>query len=97
MRNITAANLEAAGYGTQCTAAELTVREPQQQPCYVELGMRTAQDDRLASVYKPDMRHQLQQRNFTIVASFGDQWSDLAGTSAAMASFKLPNPMYYIL
>ena len=39
----------------------------------------------------------VQDRGFEIVASFGDQFSDLAGTSAGRASFKLPNPMYYIL
>ena len=39
----------------------------------------------------------VQEDGYEIVASFGDQWSDLAGTSAAMASFKLPNPFYYIL
>lgn len=38
-----------------------------------------------------------QDQGYEIVASFGDQWSDLAGTSAAVASFKLPNPFYYIL
>lgn len=40
---------------------------------------------------------ELQERGFEIVACFGDQWSDLAGTSPGLASFKLPNPMYYIL
>ncbi len=39
----------------------------------------------------------VQDKGYEIVASFGDQWSDLAGTSAAEASFKLPNPFYYIL
>ena len=38
-----------------------------------------------------------QDEGYEIVASFGDQWSDLAGTSAAIASFKMPNPFYYIL
>lgn len=59
--------------------------------------MREDNDTRLASIYKPDRRAQLEARGYTVVGSFGDQWSDLAGTSPAIASFKLPNPMYYIL
>jgi hypothetical protein len=31
--------------------------------------------------------------NFTIVASFGDQFSDLSGVAPAAASFKMPNPV----
>ncbi len=38
-----------------------------------------------------------EQGNFTIAASFGDQFSDLSGIATAVASFKLPNPSYYIL
>ena len=41
--------------------------------------------------------HVAQDKGYEVVASFGDQWSDLAGTSAAVASFKMPNPFYYIL
>lgn len=51
----------------------------------------------IASVLTRDCLHAVQEDGYEIVASFGDQWSDLAGTSAAMASFKLPNPFYYIL
>ena len=39
----------------------------------------------------------VQERGFIIVGSFGDQFSDLDGTSSAQASFKLPNPWYYIM
>ena len=38
-----------------------------------------------------------QDKGYEVVASFGDQFSDLEGTSSAAASFKLPNPFYYIL
>lgn len=49
------------------------------------------------SVLTQGCLHAVQEKGYEIVASFGDQWSDLAGTSAAVASFKLPNPFYYIL
>jgi hypothetical protein len=39
----------------------------------------------------------MQERGFLIVGTFGDQFSDLDGTSSAGASFKLPNPWYYIM
>lgn len=91
-RALTAANLEYAGYGKQCAQVDA-----QMDPCYLQLDMREDSDTRLASIYKPDRRAQLQQKGHVIVGSFGDQWSDLAGTSPAVASFKLPNPMYYIL
>ena len=59
--------------------------------------MRAIDDTRLASVYKPNKRAQLEAQGYSMAGSIGDQWSDLAGTSSAAASFKLPNPMYYIL
>lgn len=49
------------------------------------------------SVLTQSCLHAVQEKGYEIMASFGDQWSDLAGTSAAVASFKLPNPFYYIL
>ena len=81
-----------SGYGTQCTASGAS-----SEPCYLQLDMRNENDTRLASVYKPDRRAKLEAQGYTIAGSLGDQWSDLAGTSPAVASFKLPNPMYYIL
>ncbi len=92
-RQSTASNLQAAGYGSQCSDPNIT----ETQPCYLQLDMRDPDDTRLASVYKPDKRAQLTARGYVIAGSLGDQWSDLAGTSPAIASFKLPNPMYYIL
>ena len=171
-RNATAANLEAVGYGRQCSTEKLWGARrgrrsagKEGEPCYVQLDMREEGDGRLASVYKPDRRRELQvgapfvpqnwlsrcmvvclhahcsaalrqwlgsmvaclrctthdwcaamlqqawhrtsstaggcacmqERGFIIVGSFGDQFSDLDGTSPAQASFKLPNPWYYIL
>lgn len=53
--------------------------------------------NRLASIYKPERRQRLQQQGFTLAGNMGDQHSDLAGLSPAAASWKLPNPVYYIL
>lgn len=92
-REATASNLQAAGYGTPCKDQLGT----DQKPCYLQLDMRAIDDTRLASVYKPDKRAQLEGQGYSMAGSIGDQWSDLAGTSPATASFKLPNPMYYIL
>ena len=76
-------------------------------PCYLSLSMRSPGDARPASVYKPEARANLLlsggrgseggNGNLTIVASLGDQFSDLVGPSGAHASFKLPNPVYAIL
>ena len=66
-------------------------------PCYVALHLRDMGDDRLASVYKPDRRAALEAAGFDIYGNFGDQFSDLDGTSSAPHSFKLPNPAYLIL
>ena len=52
---------------------------------------------KLASVYKPERRKQLEDKGYTIVGAFGDQFSDLSGLHSAVAVWKLPNPMYYIL
>lgn len=91
-------NLYSAGYGEQCPeGAPDETRSQDLEPCYVQLDMREENDTRIASIYKPDRRKRLQDRGFEIVACFGDQWSDLAGTTPGLASFKLPNPMYYIL
>lgn len=52
---------------------------------------------KLASVYKPERRRQLTDQGYRIVGTFGDQYSDLEGADSATASYKLPNPLYYIL
>jgi HAD superfamily, subfamily IIIB (Acid phosphatase) len=52
---------------------------------------------KLASVYKPERRKTFVDAGYKIVGTFGDQYSDLEGAYPAVASWKLPNPMYYIL
>ena len=108
-RAATVANLAAAGYGREClhpptaAAAEAAAAEAATplptaaNPCYVTLMMRPAGDSSPASVVKPIARGALVGAGFRIVGALGDQFSDLAGGSPADASFKLPNPVYYIL
>ncbi|BBN00716.1 hypothetical protein MPTK1_2g01450 [Marchantia polymorpha subsp. ruderalis] len=79
-RNVTSANLIAAGYEGW---TELSLRLPG------ENGM-TAID------YKSQRRLQYEKKGYRVWSSLGDQWSDLMGPAAGARTFKLPNPMYYI-
>jgi hypothetical protein len=45
--------------------------------------------------YKSGARKAIEDQGYRIVASVGDQYSDLAGGHEA-AAFKLPNPFYYL-
>jgi len=45
--------------------------------------------------YKSGTRAYIESRGYTIVANFGDQFSDLLGGFAAK-TFKMPNPNYYL-
>jgi hypothetical protein len=65
--------------------------------CYVALHLREVGDVRLASVYKPERRAALEKDGYIVYGNFGDQFSDLDGTTSAPHSFKLPNPAYLIL
>ena len=37
------------------------------------------------------------KEKYKLVGAFGDQYSDLEGENSALASWKIPNPLYYIL
>ncbi len=45
--------------------------------------------------YKSGARKAIEDQGYRIVASVGDQYSDLAGGHEA-AAFKLPNPFYFL-
>lgn len=51
--------------------------------------------DEPTATYKARMRSLIEQQGYTIVASIGDQTSDLVGGHAEQ-TFKLPNPYYFI-
>jgi acid phosphatase len=59
------------------------------------LYMRPVNNHERASVYKPKIRKEITERGYYILASIGDQESDLSGDYAEK-TFKLPNPMYLV-
>ncbi|XP_068314539.1 acid phosphatase 1-like [Pyrus communis] len=62
-----------------------------------KLILRSADDhEKLAIIYKSEKRSEMEREGYRLLGNSGDQWSDLLGTSVALRSFKLPNPMYYI-
>ncbi|KAK9830288.1 hypothetical protein WJX72_010822 [[Myrmecia] bisecta] len=64
-------------------------------PCYSFLVMRSSDDKRPASVFKPKMRGKLRERGYILAGNVGDQYTDFIGANQAGANFKLPNPMSY--
>lgn len=98
-RKYTKDNLKDQGFGDVCAQDGAGNVHRTQQPCYVALHLRDLDGDQhtLASVYKPERRKQLQDAGYSIVASFGDQFSDSVGPNSATAVYKLPNPVYLIL
>jgi hypothetical protein len=52
--------------------------------------------NKTAMTYKSEKRKEMEAQGYRILGNSGDQWSDLLGSSVAVRSFKLPNPMYYI-
>lgn len=73
-------NLDRAGYGT-------VERD--------HLYMRDPASTGSAANHKIPARADIESRGFTIIASIGDQKSDLTGGHAEM-TFKVPNPFYFI-
>jgi len=59
------------------------------------LYMRPVDNHETAGVYKPTVRKELTERRYHIIATIGDQESDLVG-GYAEKTFKLPNPMYIV-
>lgn len=98
-RKYTEENLKDQGFGEACAQDGTGKVHRTEEPCYVALHLRNMNRDQhtLASVYKPERRKQLQDAGYTLVATFGDQFSDLEGANSALASWKIPNPMYLIL
>ena len=90
-RETTAANLERVGYGQQCSQERManSSRREGGEPCYLALGMRGEGDRRLASVYKPDQRRQLQvmpTRRWSCSRMVSSAWSTPpCGSHAAAA------------
>jgi hypothetical protein len=103
-------NLKSAGYGGRC-GGDGGDSGSNGAYCWLSLTLRKPGDARPASVYKPEARAAVAAATgLPVVASVGDQWSDLNGgggcgcgggggedSQAAYVAIKLPNPFYYIL
>lgn len=95
-KQATLANLRKVGYGNAFTAGRFytkwTGKGDSQQPPYIACAAAKC----TTVEYKAGTRRYLEQkRGFTIVANYGDQWSDLMG-GYADHTVKLPNPTYYL-
>ncbi|KAL3647523.1 Sigma1B-adaptin [Castilleja foliolosa] len=63
-----------------------------------KLILRSSEDHaKTATKYKSDKRDELVGVGYRIMGNSGDQWSDFLVLSVSERSFKLSNPMYYIL
>ena len=78
-RKATEVNLLRAGYSNW---AELILRPQGYNKCSI-------------IPFKSRARHNITKKGYTILASIGDQCSDIVG-GYAMKGFKLPNPYYYL-
>jgi len=89
----TLGNLAKVGYGDAFTDPNFYTKWSGAKPSYITCKVATA----CTTVeYKAGTRRYLEKkRDLTIVASYGDQWSDLMGGHADH-SVKLPNPTYYL-
>ncbi|PWA50752.1 acid phosphatase 1 [Artemisia annua] len=62
-----------------------------------KLILRVDEDHgKTAVAFKSNKRKEITEEGFRLIGNSGDQWSDLTGSSVAVRSFKLSNPMYFI-
>jgi HAD superfamily, subfamily IIIB (Acid phosphatase) len=88
-RQPTAGNLQKAGYRVPDGTGRLFLKSAT-APSYLSCGTSCT-----TIQYKSGTRRHIESLGYHIVASFGDQFSDLKGGFAAR-TFKLPNPMYFL-
>ncbi|GAA4166533.1 HAD family acid phosphatase [Gryllotalpicola daejeonensis] len=88
-RAATEANLASTGYGT-IDDSKLFLKQPTTPP-YLSCAAASC----TTIEYKSGTRAHIESQGYTIVADFGDQYSDLTG-AAHGEQYKLPNPMYYL-
>ncbi|MFT4287923.1 HAD family acid phosphatase [Nocardioides sp.] len=96
-QDATIGNLTKVGYvsatGAPLFTADNYYTKPTPVPSYIDCG-----DDAKCSTieFKAGTRQYIEEvKGLDIVANFGDQYSDLHG-GYADATYKLPNPMYYL-
>lgn len=97
LRDITKDNLRSAGYDMPLGKDRLFLRDHNSYghlDCTEAGSGRHVCDDLTTVQYKSGVRGYIESQGYDVVASFGDQYSDLQGGHAGK-TVKLPNPMYY--
>jgi hypothetical protein len=89
----TVADLQGAGYSFDpSNVYTKDIHAPWLAFCYDSVNNKTTCT---TTQYKSATRAYIESLGYDIVANFGDQYSDLNG-GYADATFKIPNPMYYL-
>ena len=89
-RDATVQNLKQEGYAGNFTTANLFLKNSAAPPAYLPCGSTCT-----TIQYKSGTRAYIESKGYEIVASVGDQYSDLDG-GYDDSRVKLPNPMYYL-
>ncbi len=89
-RDATQGNLAKAGYTPVADAAHLFLKNAANPPAYLPCGATCTTIE-----YKSLTRKHIEALGYDVIADLGDQQSDLSG-GFTDATFKLPNPMYYL-
>ena len=90
-KDATLGNLAKVGYTGFTAANYYTKWATGEQPSYITCAAAKC----TTIEYKSQTRAYVQSQGYTILANFGDQFSDLIGGSA-LVPVKLPNPTYYL-
>lgn len=89
-RAATEGNLAKVGYAAKADKTHLFLKNKENPPPYLPCGA-----DCTSVEYKSGTRAHLESLGYRIVATIGDQQSDLTGGHADRG-VKIPNPMYYL-
>ncbi len=87
-------DLRAAGY-PDVSDGHLFMRDKADPPAYLDCDHPETRTYCTTVQYKSKTRAHLESLGYDLVQGFGDQYSDLKGGSVD-ATYKLPNPMYYL-
>ncbi|WP_328316840.1 HAD family acid phosphatase [Streptomyces sp. NBC_00388] len=92
-RTASATNLTRAGYQVPVDRSRFYLKDKAAAPSYLSC----AQPEWTCTTvqFKAGTRKHIESLGYTLVANFGDQYSDLSG-GYADRTYKLPNPMYFL-
>jgi hypothetical protein len=95
-RKATVGNLRKDGYHVRAGKRRLFLKDHNSGKHLPNCGLSAKKNNPCTTIqYKSGIRKYIESQGYDIVGSFGDQYSDLKG-GYADATFKLPNPMYYL-